>query len=137
MVYARDTNVTVNRTREEIISTLEKYGADSCAYTKDGHHEVIFFRMEGHQARLTLAMPNPIELTFTPTGIRRTGQAHINAYNHARGQRLRAWLMLIKAKLEGVAAGITTVDKEFLPHIQYPPEGTTIGEFIHPKIKNS
>ena len=28
MVYARDTNVSVNRTREEIIATLERYDAD-------------------------------------------------------------------------------------------------------------
>ena len=45
MVYARDTNVSVNRTREEIIATLERYGADAFGYAQDGNHQVVFFRM--------------------------------------------------------------------------------------------
>ena len=47
MVYARDTNVSVNRTREEIIATLERYGDDAFGYAKDGNREAVFFRMEG------------------------------------------------------------------------------------------
>ena len=136
MVYARDTSVSVNRTREEIIATLEEYGADFCGHAQDGNHQVVFFRMEGRRVRLIVEMPDPKELAFTPTGIERTGRAHMNAYNRARGQRLRALLLLIKAKLEGVASGITTVDDEFLAHI-YRPDGTTVGEFIQPQIEES
>ena len=47
MVYARDTNVSVNRTREEIIATLERYGADAFGYAQDGNQQVVFFRMGG------------------------------------------------------------------------------------------
>ena len=46
MVYTRDTNVSVNRRREEIIATLERYGAESCGHAQDGNHQVVFFRME-------------------------------------------------------------------------------------------
>ena len=136
MVYTRDTNVSVNRRREEIIATLERYGAESCGHAQDGNHQVVFFRMEGRRVRLIVEMPNSEEFALTTTGIRRTGQAHMNAYNRARGQRLRALLLLVKAKLEGVVSGITTVDDEFLAHI-YLPDGTTVGEFIQPQIEES
>ena len=136
MVYARDTSVSVNRTREEIIATLERYGADAFGYAQDGNHQVVFFRMEGRRARLIVEMPDPKELALTPTGIRRTGREHMNAYNRARGQRLRALLLLIKAKLEGVASGITSLEEEFLAHI-YLPDGRTVGEFMRPQIEES
>ena len=57
MVYARDTNVSVNRTREEIIATLERYGADAFGYAQDGNQQVVFFRMEGRRVRLLVEIP--------------------------------------------------------------------------------
>ena len=136
MVYARDTNVSVNRTREEIITTLERYGADAFGYAQDGNQQVVFFRMEGRRVRLMVEMPNPEEFAHTPTGIRRTGKAHMNAYDRACRQPWRAMLLLIKAKLEGVALGITTVEEESLAHI-YLPDGRTVGEFMRPQIEES
>ena len=101
MVYARDTNVSVNRTREEIIATLERYGADAFGYAQDGNQQVVFFRMEGRRVRLMVDMPNPGEFALTPTGIRRAGKAHMNAYDRACRQRWPAMPLLVKAKLEG------------------------------------
>ena len=136
MVYARDTNVSVNRTREEIIAILERYGADAFGYAQDGNHQVVFFRMEGRRVRLSVEMPGPEEFILTPTGIRRTPATQHRMHNQACRQRWRAMLLLIKAKLEGVASGITTLEEEFLAHI-YLPDGRTVGEFIQPQIEES
>ena len=65
MVYARDTNVSVNRTREEIIATLERYGADAFGYAQDGNQQAVFFRMEGRRVRLLVEMPDPEEFALT------------------------------------------------------------------------
>ena len=135
MVYARDTNVSVNRTREEIIATLERYGADAFGYAQDGNQQVVFFRMGGRRVRLMVEMPRAEEFELTPTGIRRTNQAYANAYDRACRQRWRAMLLLIKAKLEGVASGITTLEEEFLAHI-YLPDGRTSASSCDHRLKS-
>jgi hypothetical protein len=58
MVYARDTNVSVSRTRDEIVATLERYGADAFGYASGEGLEVVFFRMSGRRVRLLLALPD-------------------------------------------------------------------------------
>ena len=136
MVYARDTNVSVNRTREEIIATLERYGADAFGYAQDGNQQAVFFRMEGRRVRLIVERPDPEGFALTPTGRERSPDVQRSEHEKACRQRWRAMLLLIKAKLEGVASGITTVDDEFLAHI-YLPDGTTVGEFIQPQIEES
>ena len=134
MVYARDTNVSVNRTREEIIATLERYGA--FGYAQDGNQQVVFFRMEGRRVRLLVEMPDPEEFALTPTGIKRAPETQRRQWEQACRQRWRAMLLLIKAKLEGVASGITSLEEEFLAHI-YLPDGRTVGEFMRPQIEES
>lgn len=47
--------------------------------------------------------------------------------------RWRALALVIKAKLEAVAAGITTIEDEFLAHTVLP-DGQTVGEFMQPQI---
>ena len=49
MVYARDTNVSVIRTRNEIERTLERYGADGFAYATQGNMATVIFVMENRR----------------------------------------------------------------------------------------
>ena len=136
MVYAQDTRVPVNRTREEIIATLERYGADAFGYGSEGGYDLVYFRMTDRRVRLLLRVPDLTEFERTPTGLRRGVEAQQRAREQARRQRWRALLLLIKAKLEAVASGITTLDEEFLAHI-YLPDGRTVGEFLRPQLEES
>ena len=117
MVYARDTSVSVNRTREGIIATLERYGADAFGYAQDGNQQVVFFRMEGRRVRLSVEMPDPEGFSLTPTGIKRAPEVQRRQWEQACRQRWRAMLLLIKAKLEGVALGITSLGGIPGPHL--------------------
>ena len=45
-------------------------------------------------------------------------------------------LLAIKAKLNNVAMGITTVDDEFMAYIMLT-DGTTVGEWLQPQIEES
>jgi len=42
--------------------------------------------------------------------------------------------LVIKAKLEGVEAGITTIDDEFLAQILVPGTDQTVGDSVRPDI---
>jgi hypothetical protein len=51
-------------------------------------------------------------------------------------QRWRALLLTIKAKLEAVAVGITTLEEEFLANV-VTPDNVTVGEWIRPQLKEA
>lgn len=59
-------------------------------------------------------------------------QAH-QAWEQACRQRWRALSLCIKAKLEAVAAGITTFEHEFLAHF-LTGDGRTVGDHIIPQL---
>ena len=54
-------------------------------------------------------------------------------HGQACRQRWRALLLVIKAKLEAVTAGISTIETEFLANIVLP-DNTTAGEWMIPQI---
>jgi len=50
-------------------------------------------------------------------------------------QRWRALLLSIKAKLEAVDAGISTIEQEFLPFVVMP-DGRTFSDHVLPQIES-
>jgi hypothetical protein len=133
--YAERTEVSSDRSRAEIERTLRRYGASAFAYGWDHQRATIAFEMAGRRILFRLPMPDPTakEFTRTPTGKPRSPSAAEVAYEQAVRQRWRALALVIKAKLEAVAAGITTVEQEFLAHIQLP-DGSTVGEWAAPQL---
>ena len=83
--------------------------------------------------RLPLPDSKSSEFTRTPTGKGRAPAAAEAAYEQAVKQRWRALALVIKAKLEAVEAGISTVEDEFLAHVALPAGGT-VGEWLKPKL---
>lgn len=73
-------------------------------------------------------MPDKTDPRFqmTPGGRRRRSAEQMLAeYEKATRQRWRALALVIKAKLEAVASGITEFEQEFLAHIVLP-DGRTV-----------
>ena len=137
MSYASDTNVSINRTREEIIRTLERYGADGFGFMTESDRSAIYFRIEGIRVNLQVSMPDFADFQKMPVrNARRTEQAQQRAYEQACRQRWRALLLIIKAKLEAIEAGITTLEEEFLPHIMLP-SGDRVGDWLLPQVEES
>lgn len=136
MSYAENTSVPADRSRAEIEKTLARYGANQFMYGYDEHHSMIAFAMDGRQVRFLLPMPDKTDprFTHTPTGKRRRDASSMLAeYEKATRQRWRALALVIKAKLEAVASGITVFEDEFLAHIVLP-DGTTAGDWMRPQI---
>lgn len=133
--YAAGTDVSSDRSRSEIERTLRRYGASAFAYGWEGPTAQVAFKLAGRQVRFRLPLPDPEsrEFTVTPTGRARSASAAEDAYEQAVRQRWRALALVIKAKLEAVDAGISTVEDEFMAHIALP-DGRTVGDWLGPQL---
>lgn len=134
--YAENTKVTSDASRAEIERTLQRYGASSFGYGWEDDVALIAFRLGGRQIKFILTMPDRKSRQFTHTGARnwpREPAAAHAEWEKACRQRWRALALVIKAKLEAVEAGITSIESEFLAATMLP-SGETIGEWIKPQV---
>lgn len=135
--YASGTSVSTEQTRAEIEKTLMRYGADGFGYMLDGRDAKIAFRMRGRHFRFSLTLPNPADQDFThhSRGMR-TAESAREQWDQACRSRWRALLLVIKAKLEAVEVGITTLEDEFLSSMVLP-DRQTVSEWIKPQIEEA
>ena len=125
MAYASKTSVPIDRSQGEIQKILSKYGASGFAYGQQGPLSVVIFEMQGRRIEFILPMPN------TPSkGCTKSSQ---NTYDQLCRSKWRSMVLAIKAKLECVDAGITTLEQEFMAHIVLP-NGATVGQVMLPQI---
>lgn len=133
--YASETTVSVEKSRGEIESILRRYKADAFMYASEANRAMIQFRIGLRQVRFLLVMPDPKDRSFTQHSRGyRTADAAEKAWEQACRQRWRALALVIKAKLEAVSAGITSVEDEFLAHTVLP-SGQTVGQFMEPQLQ--
>lgn len=134
--YAAETRVTSEQSRAEIERTLQRYGASSFGYGWEGDLALIAFTLRGRKIRFVLRMPDRNSRTFTHTearGYARHPDVAREEWEKACRQRWRALALVVKAKLEAVDAGITTVEDEFLAGTMLP-SGETVGEWVAPQV---
>lgn len=140
MTFANDTTVPVERSKAEIERLLGRYGAARFMSGWDGDTAVIGFVLGNRTIRFTLPLPAKTEKQFhrTPTGRQRRNPADAErAWEQACRSRWRALLLVIKAKLEAVQVGISTVEDEFLAWTVLPGDGRTVGERLRLTIDES
>lgn len=126
MAYAARTSVPIDRSQAEIKKILQRYNADGFVFGESREKAIVQFEIESRRVRFVLPMPEP-------PGRTQRSQA---AFDQACRTRWRALALAIKAKLECVASGITTIEQEFLAHIVLP-NGSTVGEEIAQQIAES
>ena len=136
--YAANTSVNSESSRNEIERILVRYGANAFSYGWQDGEAAISFVADDRRVRFVLPMPDRTsrEFTLTPTGKARVSAAVEREYEQAVRQRWRALALMVKAKLEGVAAGIVTFEQEFLPHVVLP-SGNTVYDEIKDEISYS
>lgn len=137
MAYAEKTAVSVSRTKAEIEELVQKYGADQFVSGYKSDTAVIGFSMGGRQIRFLLQLPDKGDRKYWYTpgrGQRRTEEGAHTAWEQACSSRWRALYLIVKAKLEAVEAGISTVEREFFYDIVLP-DGRTAGEWMAPQIE--
>lgn len=142
--YAKDTQVSVDRSKAEIERILEKYGAQGFVSGWSGGRAVIGFAMHGRQVRFVLPLPDKTSDKIRMARPSASGGGWTEAspevqrsrYEQELRQRWRALALAIKAKLEVVETGITSFEKEFLAHISLP-NGESVGDWIAPQLQNA
>ncbi len=136
MQFAKETQVSVEKTQAEIAAVVRRYGADQYANGWRPGCAMIEFSIKKTHVRFILPLPDKSEKRFqvTPAGRRKhTAEQAYQAWEQACRQLWRALLLVIKAKLEAVECGITTFEHEFLAQIVMP-NGMTIGDALVPRL---
>lgn len=140
--YAANTEVPVERSKAEIESTLQRYGASEFASGWDHASAKIMFAHKGRYVRFILPLPDKDAFatkTTRPGGghqlkeVQRSPEEQHNVWEQACRQKWRALALCIKAKLEAVDADITTFEDEFMAHIVLP-NGGTVSEWMTPQL---
>lgn len=139
--YAEKTAVPVEKSKAEIEGVLARYGATSFASGWEGNRAMIQFEARGRRIRFILPLPSKTERRFThfrrgrsSFDTVRSPDAAMREWEQACRQSWRALALVVKAKLEAVAAGITEFEDEFLANIVMP-DGLTVADHVKPKIE--
>lgn len=131
--YAANTKVGVTKSKAEIERTLRRYGASEFAYMSGQDRAMVGFLIDNHKIQIAINLPPQQDFALTDTGRERTDTIVLAEWEKACRQRWRALALVIKAKLEAVECGITSMQDEFLAYTVLP-SGQTIGELINPRM---
>jgi hypothetical protein len=135
MLYAKQTQVPIQRSKAEIERLIQRYGATEIASGWRSDKAAVQFRMNERHVRFILLLPQLSDFNTTASGRTRHGgsMAAQHAWEQACRQRWRALALTIKAKLESAESGIEEFESAFMGQIVMP-NGKTISEQILPAI---
>ena len=134
--YANQTSVSGDRSRSEIERTLSRYGADSFMCGARDSTAAVQFEVKGRRILFRLELPDPDsrEYTYSSTGrVRRSNEQAHESWEQACRQRWRALVLIVKAKLEAVEAGINSFVLECFTYTVLLGGGT-VGGWALPQI---
>lgn len=135
--YAEGTTVPVEKTRIEIERLLTKHGAVQLGIVSDTDLglAMVLFSMAGRQVRMRVPLPR-LRLEDARARGASTRERQIQRWEQASRERWRAVLLLVRAKLELIELGISTIEREFLADIALP-NGQTVGELLHAQLEEA
>lgn len=139
MAYAEKTNISVAKTKADIEELIQRAGAGQFVSGYKENVAVIGFSLSDRQIRFTLPLPDKQDKDFWYTPERhnkRTEQQAYAAWEQACRSRWRALYLIIKAKLEAVESGISTIEREFFYDVVLP-DGKTVGEWMAPQLEDT
>lgn len=128
MSYAKNTKVPIERSQGEIRKILTKHGATGFAFAENEGLAQVIFEIKGFRVKFNLPMPCPPKQNSTEVSKR--------FYHQLCRTKWRSLVLAIKAKMECVESGITTIEQEFLAHIVLP-NGRTVGHHAIPQLRDA
>jgi hypothetical protein len=131
--FANSTTVSPEKSQQDIRETLRRYGATRFGVMEEADKAHVMFEFEKLQIQLTISLPSRKDFETTDAGRSRKSSAVTEAYNQAIRQRWRALLLAIKAKLEAIECGISTIEKEFMAFV-IMPDGMSLGDHLIPEL---
>lgn len=134
MTYASGTTVTVDRSQQEIASTLGRYGVDTYTFGARPGAALVEFFFDDLPIRLEIPLPSKPE---NPKGRNpKTGRTiDLNkAWEQSVKEAWRALLLFLKANLEAVERGVITPEQAFMAFL-VSSDGRTLGEVLLPEVR--
>lgn len=136
--YTRGDSFSVGASREHIERALVDSGATEVRFSQRGELNAIAFRADGRQFRIVLSVPQPQASAAESTELEKVPGRTVTA----RAQELiarrywHAFALATDAKLAAAAAGVATLESEFLAHVVLPGNRTVIDE-LEPVIASA
>jgi hypothetical protein len=119
--YASGTSVSAERSRAEIETLLGKHGATQRAIAVNDDEQVahVHFLIHGYKYRLEIPLPKPADRPaswsyYSPDQKRQWEASTARLLSQKTKERWRAIVLVLKAKLEMVQLGLSSVEKEFM-----------------------
>lgn len=131
--YASQTSVGADRSRSEIERMLGRHGATSFLFYSEASHAIVGFRMRDRNIKFTIPLPDPADHRRSAQGRDRSKETIRRIVDQETRQRWRALLLIIRAKLEAIEAGVVSFESEFAAQTVLP-NGQTVAEWIEPQI---
>lgn len=141
--FAENTSVPVERSQAELQRLLRKHGAGTVATLQRDGGAAVAFEIGGRRVRLELTFSDRADLLKAaanepPHGWKGWGpQRKIEwadkQVEQSERQRWRALLLVVKAKLELVAEGSSTVEREFMADLLLP-SGERVEQWLLPQL---
>jgi hypothetical protein len=153
MSFAEGTSVSVEKSKTELERLLVKHGAKQygTAHDEENGTAVVYFKMSERHIRLTIPVPpltdwpNPNQSSWQseakhkpPRTWDRMSVEGRKTYVRLQWEqvcrtRWRCMILIVKAKLEHIALGMSDVQREFLADITLP-DGRSVAELLKPAI---
>lgn len=129
--FAEGTKVSVESSRGEITGILAKHGCMRMAWGTEPEGDTLQFELGQRHFRFRITRPTSDEVRRRDSG--EYSYPH-NVDWQAKAEqewrrRWRAHVLLIKAKLEFIEGGDTSIEQEFMPYLVLS-DGATLGEFV-------
>ncbi len=136
--YAEGTKVEVVQTKADIERLVMRHGATgflSAWMDEEGDRSsMIQFRLYERMLKYRVPFPGSKDVgAETSSGRPLKSEAVAARIDQEWRRRWRALFLIVKAKLEIVASGDSTFDREFLADL-LTPDGTTVGDDVLPKL---
>lgn len=133
--FAEGTVVPVDKSRAELERLLEQHGAQEFAVFRGPDLTRIVFRMRERMVRQEVRVPERKLFEKDPrsTWKRRTETQIAEAVDQEHRRRWRVLLLIVKGKLELIASGESSFEREFLADTLLP-NGDTVAEAMLPRI---
>ncbi len=132
--YASKTTVTVEKSQAEVTAILRKYGAKKFGTMEDESQAYLMFEFKGLSVQIAVPLPAIEEFRRSDAGRTRTSDVAQEHRSQAIRQRWRALVLAVKAKLEAVEIGISTVEKEFMAFVMMP-DGHSLSDHLLPQLQ--
>lgn len=139
MAYAEGTTVKIEQSIAEISAIVRKNGGGQFAQMLSDEKAAIAFTMQDRQVRFVVSFGSSADPAFATKG--RWSEATTPAerkmkFEARQRQRMRALLLVIKAKLESVESEVETFEQAFLANVVMP-NGATLHELVRERVSDA